>query len=77
MVSYADQGCQILLMKYTKTGENLPNYHYVNYQMASKYAKWPKYIPDGHKIYQHLSLQDIPKFTQIWIFVRKYTVWQP
>jgi hypothetical protein len=21
-----------------------------------------------HKIYQHLSLQDTPKFTQIWIF---------
>jgi hypothetical protein len=24
--------------------------------------------PDGHKIYQHLSLKDTPKFTQIGIF---------
>jgi hypothetical protein len=32
------------------------------------YNKWPIYIPNGHKIYQHLSLQDTPKFTQSWIF---------
>jgi hypothetical protein len=41
----------------------------LNYQIAIKYAaKWPKYIPNGHKIYQHLSLHDTPKFTQSWIF---------
>jgi hypothetical protein len=31
-------------------------------------TKWLKLIPNGHKIYQHLSLQDTPKFTQSWIF---------
>jgi hypothetical protein len=25
-------------------------------------------IPNGQKIWQHLSLLDTPKFTQIWIF---------
>jgi hypothetical protein len=40
--------------------------------MATKYVKWPqnmpnglKNLPNGHKIYQHLPLQDTPKFTQI------------
>jgi hypothetical protein len=36
--------------------------------MALKYTKWPKYIPNGHKSYQHLSLQDTPISTQSWIF---------
>jgi hypothetical protein len=40
-----------------------------------KYTKWSKYIPNGHKIYQHLSLQDTPKFTQSLIFGLK--IWQP
>jgi hypothetical protein len=31
----------------------------------------------GHKIYQHLQLQDPPKFTQIRIFGLKYAIWQP
>jgi hypothetical protein len=43
--------------------------------MAIKYIKWPEnmYIKRPlntqyiHKIYQHLSLQDTPKFTQIGI----------
>jgi hypothetical protein len=30
--------------------------------------------PNGRKMYQHLSLQDTPKFTQIGIFV---FIWQP
>jgi hypothetical protein len=33
------------------------------YQMATKFIKW------SYKIYQHLPLQDLPKFTQIVIFV--------
>jgi hypothetical protein len=55
------------------------------YQMATKYTKWPQNIPNGHKIYQmaikyryqHLRLQDTPKFTQIRIWFEKYAIWQP
>jgi predicted secreted protein len=36
--------------------------------MATKYTKWQLNRPKGHKIYQHLPLQDPPKFTQIGIF---------
>jgi hypothetical protein len=36
--------------------------------MATKYTKWPQNIPNGHKIDQHLSLQDPLNFTQIGIF---------
>jgi hypothetical protein len=36
--------------------------------MSIKYNKRPKNGPSVHKIYQHLPLQDPPKFTQIWIF---------
>jgi hypothetical protein len=45
------------------------------YQITAKYNKWPQNMPNGrkiekngHKIYQHLPLQDPPKFTQIGIF---------
>jgi hypothetical protein len=57
---------RFLLVKYTKTGKKyqittkLPNGH--------KNTQRPKCIPNDHKIYQHLSLQDTPKFTQSWIF---------
>jgi hypothetical protein len=33
--------------------------------MAIKFTKWPENWQNGHKIYQHLSLQDTLKFTQI------------
>jgi hypothetical protein len=36
--------------------------------MSKKYAKWQQNIPKGHKMYQHLPLQDPPKFIQIGIF---------
>jgi hypothetical protein len=36
--------------------------------MAIKYAKWPGNGPNVYKIYQHLQLQDPPKFTQNGIF---------
>jgi hypothetical protein len=36
--------------------------------MATKYTKWPQSRPNGRKIFQHLPLQDPPKFTQIGIF---------
>jgi hypothetical protein len=36
--------------------------------MTVTYYEWPLYIPNGHKICQHLTLQDPPKFTQIPIF---------
>jgi hypothetical protein len=39
------------------------------YQMSIDYTKWPQNIPKNRKIiYQHLSLQDPPKFSQIDIF---------
>jgi hypothetical protein len=41
------------------------------YQIAIKYTKWQQNGPKGQKIYQHLSLQDIPKFTQMVFFVLK------
>jgi hypothetical protein len=43
--------------------------------MTKKCTKWPQNIPQGrknrpddHTIYQHLPLQDPPKFTKIGIF---------
>jgi hypothetical protein len=38
------------------------------HQIAIEYTKWPENWPNGHTIYQHLPLQDRPKFTQIGIF---------
>jgi hypothetical protein len=46
--------------KYTKLS--------LNYQMAIKYTKWAKSIPNGHKRYQHFPVQGPPKFAQIGIF---------
>jgi hypothetical protein len=37
-------------------------------KMATKYSKWQRNRQTGHNIYQQLSLQDTPKFTQIGIF---------
>jgi hypothetical protein len=35
-------------------------------------------VPNGHKIYQHLQLQDPPKIYPNWDFwVSKITIWQP
>jgi hypothetical protein len=58
-------------------GKNIPFGHKI-YQMG-------KNIPIGHKkkqnvnkIYQHLPLQDPPKFTPIGIFgLKMNTIWQP
>jgi hypothetical protein len=42
--------------------------------MTTKFTKWPYNIPFGRKMdttaikWQHLPLQDLPKFTQIGIF---------
>jgi hypothetical protein len=60
------QGCQIcpgtahqIINKYTKR--------------HIKYTKLPQHAPNGHKIYQHLPLQDPPKFNQIGILgLKKY-----
>jgi hypothetical protein len=38
------------------------------HKSAIKCTKWPKNIQNGYKMYEHLPLQDPPKFTQIWIF---------
>jgi hypothetical protein len=50
--------------------ENIPNYH-KTYEMSIKYTKWAWNIPNGHKIYKHLAMQDPQKFTQICIFGMK------
>jgi hypothetical protein len=54
------QSCQIFLGTTPKWGNV--------YQMAIKYTNWPWNRPNGHKIYQHLSLQHPPKLTRIGIF---------
>jgi hypothetical protein len=49
--------CQVTI-KYLQWSQNIPN-------------GWKKCRPNGHKIYQHLPLQDPPRFTQIGIFGSK------
>jgi hypothetical protein len=57
------------------------------YLITIKYTKWPQNVPNavnrlnGHIIYQHLPMQDPPKFTQIGIFGLKLAdgsvaIWQ-
>jgi hypothetical protein len=66
---------RFFLIKYTKTGGGI-------YQMAikytkcslHKYTKWPKSIQNGHKIYQHFPVPNLPK---LGILVWKCTIWQP
>jgi hypothetical protein len=60
------QGCQIFRGTIYQNGENIPNDHKINLS-AIKYTKWPENWPNGHRIYQHLLLQDTPKFIQIGI----------
>jgi hypothetical protein len=48
--------------------------------MTPKYIKWPLNSWKNDRLvikYTHSPFQDPPKFTQIGIFVRKYTIWQP
>jgi hypothetical protein len=61
---HRNQGCQMFLATTYQNGKNIPNDQKMN-QMAIKYTKWPKNIPNGHKIYQRLPLQRPRKFTQI------------
>jgi hypothetical protein len=57
-----------MTLKYTKLPQNIPNDYNV-YQMATNIPKDRKVgRPNCFKIYQHLQLQDPPKFTQIGIF---------
>jgi hypothetical protein len=39
--------------------------------MTVKCSKWPRSIQNGHKIYQHFSLQGYPKYTKRRIFGMK------
>jgi hypothetical protein len=41
------------------------------FQMAVISSKWPKYVPNGHKIYLNFPFQGPPKFTKIGIFGMK------
>jgi hypothetical protein len=59
-LSFLTRVARFFFLQHTKTGKCIPN-NYKMYQMAIKYK-------NGCKIYQHLPLQDPPKFTQIWIF---------
>jgi hypothetical protein len=48
--------------------------------MATKYAKWPQNIPDGHKIYQMATKytkwpQNMPNGIKIYQMATKYTKW--
>jgi hypothetical protein len=43
----------------------LPDFLGTIYQNGGKYAKLQLNVPNVHKIYQHLPLQDPPKCTQI------------
>jgi hypothetical protein len=52
----------------TPKRKTIPNNHTI-YQIGTKYNKWPENRPKCHKIYQHLPLQVLPKFTQIRIFL--------
>jgi hypothetical protein len=47
-------------VQHTKTGKIIPNNH--------KHTIWLQNLPNGHKIYQQLQIQDPPKFTQIGVF---------
>jgi hypothetical protein len=58
---------RFFLVQLTKAGKICQNGHWI-YQMVIKYSKWKWNRPNGHKIYQHISLQDTRKFTQIGIF---------
>jgi hypothetical protein len=57
---------RFFFVQHTKTGKM--------YQTGGKCTKWPENMPNGrkidhgHELYQHLRLQDPPKFTQIGIF---------
>jgi hypothetical protein len=60
----------------------LPDFSWHNLPKRVKYTKYPLNLPNGGKIdpnspkmYQHLILQDPPKFTQIGTSV--LNIWQP
>jgi hypothetical protein len=68
---------ELLLCSILRTGlrAGLPDFFLVQntktgkiYEVTRNYINRPENGPSVHKIYQHLSVQDPPKFTQIWIF---------
>jgi hypothetical protein len=60
-------GCaRFFLVQTYQNGENDQMTTNCLYQMAIKYTKLPQNIPNGHKMYRHLPLQDPPKCVQIW-----------
>jgi hypothetical protein len=52
---------RVFLVQHTKAGK-------IYTKLQQKYTKCPYNRLNGHKIYQHLPLQDHPKFTQVGIF---------
>jgi hypothetical protein len=53
---------RFILLKNTKTGDNVPNEHKI-YPMAKKYTKWQKYsVPRPSKIYPNRDIcyENIP-----------------
>jgi hypothetical protein len=55
---------RFFLVQHAKMRKIHQNCHKI-YQRGIKYSKGQWNRPNGHKIYQHLSLQDTPQFTQI------------
>jgi hypothetical protein len=56
----ASRVARFFLTQYTKMEKNIPDCHYVNYQMAVKYINWQYYIQNGHKICQPFPIQAPP-----------------
>jgi hypothetical protein len=53
-----------------KRGKNIPKWPQ-NYQIVTKYTKWPKNFPNGHKIYQNIPLKGSTKHCKVGIFGMK------
>jgi hypothetical protein len=59
---------RFVLVQNTKTGKNIPKDNKI-YQMATKMPTGRKVgRPNGHRKYQCLPMQDLPRFTQIGSF---------
>jgi hypothetical protein len=60
----SDQGCQIFLIQYIKTGINYYNYKYKLLQNIQYCHKIKQMATNGHKIYQNFPFKGLPKSTK-------------
>jgi hypothetical protein len=71
--NFSNQGCQIFLGNANQNGGNIPKKHQIYLQPGHKIYQMAVKRPNGHKIYQPLPMQDLPKSIQIGIFgLKKY-----